>query len=90
MLIINQNAIVSLCMTWSKEYLWVILAALSCDEPENLTNEDRVGHDFTFMKTIHYLCHAGYRLNGSRTRTCSANGTWTGSSPSCVQHFFLR
>ena len=69
-------------------YLWVILAAVSCDEPENLTNGDRMGHDFTFMKTVHYLCHPGYRLNGSSTRTCTASGTWTGSSPSCVQHYF--
>ena len=69
-------------------YLWVVYAALSCDEPENLTNGDRIGHDFTFMKTIHYICHAGYRLNGSRTRTCTASKTWTGSGPSCVQHFF--
>ena len=74
--------------SWSNVYLWVILAAVSCHEPENLTNGDRIGMDFTFMKTIHYLCHPGYRLNGSRTRTCSANGTWTGSSPTCVQHFF--
>ena len=69
-------------------YLWVILAVLSCDEPENLTNGDRIGHDFTFMKSVHYLCHQGYRLSGSRTRTCTANRTWTGSSPACVQHFF--
>ena len=67
--------------------LWVILAAVSCPEPKNLTNGYRTGHDFTFMKPIHYWCNPGYDLIGNKTRTCTASGMWTGSSPSCEHHF---
>ena len=90
MLIINLRDLVMLSMTVGliyNLYLWVILAALSCDEPENLRNGYKIGHDFTFMKTVHYWCHPGYDLSGNRTRTCTASGTWTGSTPSCVQHY---
>ena len=34
--------------------------------------------------TVHYSCHAGYKINGSAQRTCGANGEWSGPEPTCV------
>ena len=34
--------------------------------------------------TATYTCDSGYELVGSATRTCQADGSWTGSAPTCV------
>ena len=38
----------------------------------------------TVGSTANYTCNRNYILsNGNRTRTCEANGYWSGSLPSC-------
>uniref|UniRef100_A0A672TQZ6 Fibulin 7 n=1 Tax=Strigops habroptila TaxID=2489341 RepID=A0A672TQZ6_STRHB len=37
----------------------------------------QVGHD------VHFVCDAGFRLVGSKTRTCRQDCTWSGTQPSC-------
>ena len=34
-----------------------------------------------------YACFQGYAINGSETQTCQADGTWSGSHPTCVCKF---
>jgi len=34
--------------------------------------------------TATYECDSGYALSGNATRTCQANGSWTGTAPTCV------
>ena len=34
----------------------------------------------TFMNTATYTCNTGYNLTGDTTRTCQANGTWSGTA----------
>ena len=37
----------------------------------------------TFMNTATYTCNTGYNLASDTTRTCQANGTWSGTVPTC-------
>nr|XP_032817255.1 CUB and sushi domain-containing protein 3-like isoform X3 [Petromyzon marinus] len=37
-----------------------------------------------FPDSVTYACRDGFRMLGQRTRHCSANGTWSGSLPSCI------
>ena len=32
-----------------------------------------------------YSCDEGYMIDGDETRTCGANGEWSGSEPQCVR-----
>ena len=37
----------------------------------------------TFGQTATYSCNTGYNLVGDSTRSCQANGDWSGSDPTC-------
>lgn len=36
-----------------------------------------------YGKTCHHSCNGGYNLKGNRERECLANGTWSGTEPTC-------
>lgn len=36
-----------------------------------------------YGENCRYHCNGGYKLNGNEYRECSADGTWTGSVPTC-------
>ncbi|XP_066302889.1 sushi, von Willebrand factor type A, EGF and pentraxin domain-containing protein 1-like [Branchiostoma lanceolatum] len=38
----------------------------------------------SYLDTVTFICDAGYEIRGSHTRTCLADGTWTGIQPDCV------
>ena len=37
-----------------------------------------------FEDTCNFTCNTGYKLTGSDTRSCQSDGSWSGSSSSCV------
>jgi len=41
-----------------------------------------------FGQTATYSCDLGYNLVGDSTRTCQANGMWSGNEPICKRMLF--
>ncbi|XP_022109262.1 mannan-binding lectin serine protease 1-like [Acanthaster planci] len=42
-----------------------------------------VGSNFTFKHSVSFSCKGGYFLQGSSSRTCQGDGTWSGTQPFC-------
>ena len=57
---------------------------VDCGDPGRVTNGDRVLGLTTFRSQVVYYCNRGYLLDSGSTRTCQADGEWSGSLPSCV------
>ena len=51
----------------------------------NATTNGQVKHTAgtTFGQTATYSCDTGYNLVGDGTRTCQADGMWSGNEPTC-------
>ncbi|XP_071820760.1 complement receptor type 2-like [Apostichopus japonicus] len=56
----------------------------TCDPPGRSENLIQIGLDYSVSATVYYECTAGYTLQGTSTRTCLGNRTWSGSNPSCL------
>ena len=59
------------------------IPVIDCGDPGFLRNGNRNLSANTFGSSVEYTCRPGYRLVGSRLRTCGANGRWSSSLPSC-------
>lgn len=55
-----------------------------CHAPPALVNGLVSAPVTTLGGVATYGCNLGYSLAGSPTRTCQANGTWSGTPPTCV------
>ena len=58
-------------------------AVIDCGAPGHLSNGERIGSTYTFGSQVRYSCNPGYELLGVERRICQADGTWTGSVPTC-------
>ena len=58
-------------------------AAQRCDVLDPPQNGRVNINSFTIGSTATYSCFPGFTLVGQDTRTCQANGVWTGSAPFC-------
>ncbi|CAH1243596.1 CR1 [Branchiostoma lanceolatum] len=58
--------------------------AVSCGQPEALTNGLIRGTDFTYGNSVSYGCTSGFELYGPETRHCQADQTWSGQPPTCA------
>lgn len=56
----------------------------SCETPPAPANGTVSTTGTRTGNTATYACSNGFTLSGSRTRTCQANGVWSGTPPSCV------
>ena len=64
-------------------YLLSVTAVVDCGSLEDPDNGQVEFSNTTFESTANYTCDLGYSLNGNWTRTCEANGEWSGNPPSC-------
>ena len=69
--------------------VFIIIAAVSCTQPRSPSHGSRSGDDFTFGKRVSFKCDPGYKITGSRNRTCTASGTWSGSQATCTGKPFM-
>jgi len=58
---------------------------VSCGDPGTPQNGVRYGDKFTYQSIVVLECDPGYKLVGDLTRTCQADGKWSGSQPTCQQ-----
>ncbi|GIY78655.1 CUB and sushi domain-containing protein 2 [Caerostris darwini] len=65
----------------------IFITARSCGDPGLVSHAQRLGFVFTFPNNVSYECDDGYKLRGFGSRYCQANGTWSGSLPTCEAVF---
>ena len=58
-----------------------------CGDPGTPMNGTTIGSSFTFGSAINHTCDSGFAISGSSQRECLANGSWSGSLPTCVGKF---
>ncbi|XP_064386242.1 sushi, von Willebrand factor type A, EGF and pentraxin domain-containing protein 1-like [Halichondria panicea] len=56
---------------------------VSCGSLDDPINGRVTTTGTTYQGTATYTCDTGYTRSGGQTRTCQANGYWSGSEPSC-------
>ncbi|XP_062305372.1 sushi, von Willebrand factor type A, EGF and pentraxin domain-containing protein 1 isoform X1 [Osmerus eperlanus] len=58
---------------------------IECSVPKEIANGKVVYTKLQFSHAVTYSCRRGYRLQGSETVKCLANGMWDQEAPVCVQ-----
>ena len=60
------------------------IAAINCGDPGTPTNGQHSLSSTTYNSVVTYTCDVGYTLQGANSRTCQADGQWSGSVPQCT------
>ena len=61
---------------------------VNCPVPSAPANGQVSGNGSSFGDVVTFKCNLGYNLTGSATRRCQADGSWSGTQPSCESEFF--
>uniref|UniRef100_A0A493U314 Fibulin 7 n=1 Tax=Anas platyrhynchos platyrhynchos TaxID=8840 RepID=A0A493U314_ANAPP len=59
-------------------------AAVSCPALQAPAGGRKFGTKYLVEHEVHFACNPGFELLGSSTRTCQANGSWSGQEPRCT------
>ncbi|NWZ83260.1 FBLN7 protein, partial [Poecile atricapillus] len=59
--------------------------APSCPALQAPADGRKFGTKYLVDHEVHFACDPGFQLLGSSTRTCQANGSWTGQEPRCAE-----
>uniref|UniRef100_A0A3B3YU70 CUB and Sushi multiple domains 3a n=1 Tax=Poecilia mexicana TaxID=48701 RepID=A0A3B3YU70_9TELE len=67
-----------------------ICTAVTCPTPAAISNGVLQGSDFEWGSSVgsvvSFQCQSGHLLQGSSSRTCQPDLTWTGTQPECIPH----
>ena len=66
---------------WSNNYPSCV--RVKCPDLGSLEFGYRNVSNFLFEAEVSFYCNVGYNLIGSKTRTCLANQTWSGTNTTC-------
>ena len=68
----------------NQNLICILVVTCVLDEVSNSTKSpDQATYDY--LTNVTYTCNIGYELtSGDVTRTCQANGRWTGTVPICL------
>lgn len=68
--------------TWSG-FVPTCVAITECDSPDIPVFGIRLNNNYSVGSVVVYDCIGGYLMIGPTTRTCLANGMWSGTTPVC-------
>jgi len=57
--------------------------AVDCGKLPLPMNGSMLGEETAFPNKVEFACDQGFILRGSHSRTCQADGTWSGDATSC-------
>jgi len=66
------------CLIWCK--LDIVNCTILTDPPNRVINCTMDVND----PSCNFTCNTGYELTGSATRSCQADGSWSGTNASCI------
>ena len=55
-----------------------------CGDPGTPAEGRLSGKSFTYKSEVFFQCKPPFILVGSSRRTCQADGTWSGTQPTCI------
>jgi hypothetical protein len=67
----------------------IYLAVINCGALATPVRTTKTGNKNTYQSTAKFVCRTGSRrISGTSTRTCQANGKWSGTLLVCVSKYF--
>lgn len=72
--------------------IFLAIAVVTCPSLERPPNGDvELPNGVEYQSRAFYNCSTGYRLTaGDLTRTCGAEGAWSGSEPVCTGEYNMQ
>ena len=59
------------------------MTVVDCGDPGLPANAARTFSQTLFNSLVMYTCNVNYMLSGEALRICQADGTWSGTLPTC-------